>query len=80
MERLWRSPHLHPGGGLCVGVRHLCVCVYVRVYVSLAHRFRSPPLRYRSDGTKKEPFKIGSMVSERVKVFRRDAAVLAAVV
>ena len=64
MECFWSSPHLHSWRGLCVGGRG-------KSYHKLVHtsfnfnffEFCLCALRYHSDGTKKDPIKISSMVS-----------------
>lgn len=63
MECFRSSPHLHSGRRFCVG-GHKKSC-HEPVDASFNLNFFSfclCALRYRSDGTKKEPIKISSMV------------------
>lgn len=74
MECFWSSPHLHSGRGLCVGGRekshHELVHTSFNLifFFSFLFDFCLCALRYRSDGTKKEPIKISSMVSNSFRL------------
>lgn len=68
MECFRSSPHLHSGRGFCVGGHEKSHREPVHTSFNLNFfDFCLCALRYRSDGTKKEPIKISSMVRNSLK-------------